>query len=257
MRSAYHIVTHRPLSDFVALLWLSEDYVQPHAAERLLPTGAMDLVLTLDGLGGVGNVVSGAHSRFTLLDTSRPLTLIGVRFKPGGGFPFFGGPAGELQDLNVPLDLLWGREAELLRERLLEAPTPADKLGVLEADLERRLRHRPARDPAVKYAIDTFKHPGTSVAAVVERVGLSPRRFIARFRDEVGLTPKVFCRIHRFRRVIAALQSPQRADWPTIALDCGYFDQAHFIHDFGEFAGVSPSAYLRQRTSPNHVAVID
>jgi AraC-like DNA-binding protein len=257
MRSAYHLITSRPLSDFVALLWLAEDYVQPHAAERLLPTGAMDLVMSLDDSGSVGDVVSGAHSRFTILDTSRPLTLIGVRFKPGGGFPFFGPPAGELQDLHVPLDALWGREAQLLRERLLEAHTPAAKFCVLQDCLQERLRHGPARDPVVEYAIGTLKHPGTTVARVVERVGLSPRRFIARFRDEVGLTPKVFCRIHRFRRVIGALESRQKIDWATIALDCGYFDQAHFIHDFGEFAGVSPSAYLRERTSPNHVAVVD
>ncbi len=257
MRSAYHFVTCRPLSDFVAVLWLAEGYVQPHAAERLLPTGAMDLVLSLDNSGGVGDVVSGAHSRFTILDTSRPLNLIGVRFKPGGGFPFFGPPAGELQDLNVPLDALWGPEASLLRERLLEAPTPVAKFCVLEGCLQQRLRQGPARDPVVQYAIEMFKNPGTSVAGVVERVGLSPRHFIARFRDEVGLTPKVFCRIHRFRRVIGALQAPEQIEWATIALDCGYFDQAHFIHDFREFAGVSPSAYLRQRTSPNHVAVTD
>jgi AraC-like DNA-binding protein len=259
MRSAYHRVTSRPLCDFVELLWLSEAYAQPHASERLLPTGRMNLVLSLDEHGPIGDVVAGAQSRFALLDTSRPLSLVGVVFRPGGGFPFFGVPAGELQDLSVSLDTLWGREAPLLREQLLEAPSPAAKFQVVETYLRRRLHHGPVRSPAVQYAIETFRAPtaSPSVATVVERIGVSPRRFIAAFRDEVGLTPKVFCRIARFRRVIGAVQSAERGDWAAIALDCGYFDQAHFIHDFRKFAGVTPTAYLRQRTSTNHVRVGD
>jgi AraC-like DNA-binding protein len=259
MRSAYQAVTARPLSDFVEMMWLAEDYAQPHSSERLLPTGRMNLVLSLGERGPVGNLVGGAQSRYAILDTSRPLSLLGVVFKPGGGFPFFGLPAGELQDSNVPLEALWGREASFLSEQLFAAASSPAKFQVVESYLRSRLRHAPVRDAAVEYAIDTFKHPtrSPSVAAVVERIGLSPRRFIAAFRGEVGLTPKVFCRIARFRRVIGALQRAEHLDWATVALDCGYYDQAHFIHDFRQFAGVSPTAYLRDRTSVNHVRVID
>jgi AraC-like DNA-binding protein len=259
MRSAYRTVTGRPLSDFVEMLWLAQDYVQPHASERLLPTGRMNLVLSLEEHGHVGDVVAGAHSRYSILDTSRPLSLLGVVFKPGGGFPFFDLPAGELQDSSVPLATLWGGAAPLLREQLLAAASPAAKFQVVESHLRSRLRQGPTREAAVQYAINAFKDPTKSpnVTSVVERIGLSPRRFIAAFRDEVGLTPKVFCRIARFRRVIAALQSAEYVDWAALALDCGYYDQAHFIHDFREFAGVSPTAYLRNRTSANHVRVGD
>ena len=259
MRSAYHTVTSRPLSDFVEMLWLAEDYVQPHSSERLLPTGRMTLILSLDEHGHVGDLVAGAQSRYMILDTSRPLSLLGVVFKPGGGFPFFGLPAGELQDSSVPLDAIWGSEACFLREQLLAAPSSSAQFQIVESHLRSRLRHAPTREPAVQYAINTFRDPtkSPSVATVVERIGLSPRRFIAAFRGEVGLTPKVFCRIARFRRVIAAVQVAENADWATVALDCGYYDQAHFIHDFREFAGVSPTTYLRERTSTNHVRVSD
>ncbi len=259
MRSAYHTVVSRPLSDFVEMMWLAEDYVQPHSSERLLPTGRMNLILSLDEHGRVGDLAAGAHSRSAILDTSRPLSLLGVVFKPGGGFPFFGIPAGELQDSSVPLDALWGRDASVLSEQLLAAASSSAQFQIVESSLRSRLHRAPAPDAAIRYAIDSFKDPmrSPSVAAVVERIGLSPRRFIAAFRGEVGLTPKVFCRIARFRRVIEGLQRTADVDWATVALDCGYYDQAHFIHDFSEFAGVSPTTYLRQRTSANHVRVSD
>lgn len=253
-----HRVTRRPLSDFVDYLWLSESYAQPHAAEWVLPTGNMGLVLKLDAHGRVGDALSGARTRSFVLDTSRPLNLIGVAFKPGGGFPFFGGPAGELQDLSIPLDILWGRKAETLRQQLLEARTATARFCVLETFLIRQLSRQLHRHPAVRYAIEVFQNGATtiSVGSVADCTGLSARRFIEVFRREVGMTPKVFSRLSRFRAVLNAIESTTHVDWTATALKCGYFDQAHFIHDFRDFSGMSPSTYIRHRTAgPNHVRI--
>jgi AraC-like DNA-binding protein len=257
--SLIHAVTHRPLSDFVDFLWLSQGYVQPHAAERVLPTGRMDLVIGLDEATAIRALAAGARSTSFLLGTSTPLTLIGVRFKPGGGFPFFACAAGELQDLSVPLDALWGPTANSLREQLLEATIPRRQFAILERHLLERLRNGPRRHPAVQYALTTFQHTAAAtVATVVARTGLSARKLIELFRGQVGLTPKVFARMCRFRRVIGSLDTRMDVDWAETALSCGYFDQPHFIHDFRAFAGVSPAVYLRHRTAnPNHVRIAD
>ena len=93
---------------------------------------------------------------------------------------------------------------------------------------------------------------------MVEQVGFSQRRFIQLFSDEVGLTPKLFCRVNRFQRVVRRLATMNEVDWAQVALDCGYYDQAHFIHDFQAFAGITPSAYLQDRTEHlNHVPLVD
>jgi methylphosphotriester-DNA--protein-cysteine methyltransferase len=252
-----HRITRRPLSDFVDFLWLSEGYAQPHAAEHVLPAANMSLVINLDARDPSRDVLSGARTRALILDTSKPLSLMGVCFKPGGGFPLFDGPAVELQDLSVSLETLWGASAAaLLRERLLEANRAAAKFRILERFLVDRVRAASDPHPAVKYALAAFgKRAGAaSVAAVTERTGFSARRFIALFRNEVGLTPKVYCRLARFREVVVTLTTTSRVDWTEIALASGYYDQPHFNHDFREFAGMSPSDYLRHRTSsPNHV----
>jgi len=258
MRSLIRLIKRRPLSDFVDFLWLSQGYVQPHAAERILPAGRMDLVISLDATTGWRALGSGARSSSIMLNTARPLTLMGVGFKPGGGFAFFPCPAGELQDASVALETLWGPTANTLRERLLEAATAHNRFVILEEHLLKSLRNGPERHPAVRYALNAFQSaPSTvTVADVVERTGLSPRRLIEVFRNQVGLTPKMFARLCRFRRVIGNIQPGAQIDWADIAVECGYFDQPHFIHDFREFAGVSPAVYLRDRTAnPNHVRI--
>ena len=73
---------------------------------------------------------------------------------------------------------------------------------------------------------------------------MSQRRFIEIFRNEVGVTPKAFSRLRRFQHVLGAVEHLTDVDWTDVAVECGYFDQAHFIHDFREFAGVTPSLYL-------------
>ena len=90
--------------------------------------------------------------------------------------------------------------------------------------------------------------------AVTDKVGLSAKRFIERFKSDVGLTPKRYCRIRRFQRAVTLVHQGSEIDWAAVALDCGYFDQAHFIHDFKSFAGLTPTSYQAARTSfQNHV----
>jgi AraC-like DNA-binding protein len=95
------------------------------------------------------------------------------------------------------------------------------------------------------------------VGDVVQRIGLSSRRFVDLFRAEVGLSPKVYCRIRRFNEALRRVEQLTDVDWVDVALSCGYFDQAHFNHDFRAFSGVSPSTYLRHRTARTHVAITD
>ena len=248
-----------PLSDFVDFLWTYEGYLSPHAHERLLPTGTIELVFTMDADGGVAGGIAGPRSEFMVLDTPRPFSVIAVHFRPGGGVPFFGVPGCELHNRNVTLDLMWGRYAATVRDRLWEAETPEQRFRILEEALLTRARGSLDRHPAVRYALGMFESSNGArrVGDVVQRIGLSSRRFVELFRSEVGLSPKAFCRIRRFNEALRRIERLTDVDWADVALSCGYFDQAHFNHDFRAFAGLSPSCYLRHRISRIHVAVTD
>src|SRR5262245_44918788 len=260
-----------PLSEFVELLWLYDGYDPGHPRERLLPTWTMELVIDLDDApmrvaagdrepfhAYRGPLLCGTHSTPFVIDTSAPATVLGVHFKPGGAFPFLPVPAGELQDAHVPLADLWGRRADELRDRALEARTPQERLRVLERCLGAMAPRPLERHPAVSFALSEFpRGPGArSVATVAKYAGLSRRRFTELFRSEVGLTPKRFCRVVRFQEVLRRVQRHRRVDWSAVALRSGYFDQAHFINDFREFCGVTPTAYLECRGDHlNHLPV--
>jgi AraC-like DNA-binding protein len=259
-----------PLSAFVELFWLSEGYAQPHARERLLPQGTVELIVNLRAetsqvyrgeddrpQGFRGPLVCGPHSGFFAIDTAREMSVLGVHFRPGGAFPFFRPPAGELHDAHVPLDAMWGPAAAELHERVLAAPTPHARFRALEQVLLAQAAHPLQRHPAVAFALRQFGR-GLGVRQVGEQLGLSPRRFIDAFRDEVGLTPKLFCRVQRFQQVVRLLGAGRPVEWTAVALGCGYYDQAHFIHDFRAFSGFNPTAYLARRTEHlNHVPLPD
>ena len=250
-----------PLSDFVEMLWLYEGFTISHTKERLLPTGTVDLVVNLreDQPDFRTPIVVGPHSAHSLLDTSLEASVIGVHFKPGGAAPFIGAPLDELHNLDVSLDLLWSAGVQELRDRILAAPTAPAMFQVLERALLRAARSF-NRHTAVAYALRHFEavpHAQT-IAQVARAVGFSERHFIKRFREEVGLTPKLFCRVRRFQEVVRMVHRATEVNWTEVAVSCGYFDQAHFINDFREFSGLSPTIYLACKGDhQNHVPLLD
>ena len=233
-----------PLSAFVNLIWAYEGYEQPHELERVLPDAGMELVINLaedasrlydpeDGSvsqESPGSIVSGPHSEHFVIDTAEQRSVVGVSFKPGGAPPFLGLPAAELQDAHVPLEALWGAAfVAALRERLLESGSMEARLAIAEEALLKQANGDLTRHPAVTYALNQFRGvPHTrTVADVTEQVGLSPRRFIQLFDQEVGLTPKLYCRIRRFQKALRVIDGGRATGWTDIALRCGYYDQAH------------------------------
>jgi AraC-like DNA-binding protein len=263
-----------PLSAFINQIWAYEGYEQPHELERVLPDASMELIINLaedatrmyDSEDGSlassfpGSIVSGAHSGHFAIDTAEQRSVVGVSFRPGGAPPFLGLPAAELQDAHVPLDALWGTATVAsLRERLLAAHSMEARLAIVEVALLEQANGNLSRHPAVTYALNQFRGvPHTrSVADVTERVGLSPRRFIHLFDHEVGLTPKLYCRVRRFQKALRVIQAGRVTGWTDI-LRCGFYDQAHFIRDFQEFSGLTPTAYAAQRGEHlNHVPLPD
>jgi AraC-like DNA-binding protein len=262
-----------PLNNFVELFWFYDGFPKrPHKKERLMPDGSVELVINLnedesriydrehldkcDRLPGT--LVCGPHSGFFVIDTAEQDSVMGIHFKPGGAFPFFSAPVDELHNLHVSLEDLWGPEAGLLRERLLEAPTPEKKFQVLETSLLAQAWKPLERHRAVGFALGLFRniHTAPAIADVTDQIGISSRRFIQLFSNEVGLTPKLFCRVRRFQQVLKKIHTGAEIDWIDLAISCGYFDQAHFIHDFKIFSGINPTTYLVQKTEHlNHVPI--
>ncbi len=263
-----------PLDQFVESIWVCRDEPAPRRFQRTLPSGAPQLVVNLaedqtrvyretpHGLACItapGSIVSGIASHAQIIDTDEQTYVAGVSFRAGGTVPFVAHPAHELTNADVPLDAIWGDAAtRRLRERLLGARSPVAALDVLELTLGDAWQGRRGH-PAVVFALDQFhRRPSVArVAHVTAALGLSERRFIERFTSEVGVTPKRFCRLRRFQHVVSTAHPLRDADWAGLAVSCGYADQAHLIHEFREFSGMTPRAYEQGKTVfQNHVSFL-
>lgn len=260
-----------PLSALIQQLWYYEGDPVAHSHESVLPDGSAEFVINLredwvrvydpcdhsriTRLSGIALVAPRSESM--VIDTEGQACVMGVHFTPGGIFPFLGFPVREVRNQVHSLEDFWKGEASDLRNRLLEAPSLGSRFQILESALVRRAGIRLGNHPAVGFALGKFsKSPGpNSLSAVANAIGLSSRRFIEVFDREVGLTPKRFCRVRRFQQSLSLIRSTDEINWADLALNCGYFDQAHFIHDFRAFCGMTPTEYHAHRDSrhANHV----
>ena len=234
------------LVPYVEMLWYEDGDQAARHRERILPGGCFMLVVELTGGPGV---VIGMRSRSIEINPTAIHSVIGVIFRPGGARPFFNVAAHEFHSNVVSLDLVWGCAVHGMRDRLRQAPTVAEKFRLLEGELHSRVQRRFGLHPAVQYGLTQFHrrpHLGR-VLEVARDAGLSRRRFAQLFREQVGTTPKQYCRLHRFHNVTKQICAGGAVDWADLALADGYSDQAHLSHEFREFSGLSPSAFLSGR----------
>ena len=258
------------LAPFIRALWHANAPDTAYQRERILPNGCVEIILNLardflmdcnEGQPDRANapsLVVGARSIYEIVDTADMAALIGIHFKPGGFAPFVGERADEFSNLNRPLADLWGSSVARLRDALREIPDAVARLDYLEAFLLDRFTAPRPRHPVVQFALGRFAHYDSlaTVRSVAQSSGWSERRLSQVFREEVGFSPKAWCRIQRFQRAVRQLHAGVSLPWAELALDCGFYDQSHFANEFRAFSGIDATTYSALRTGfTNHIRV--
>ena len=257
-----------PLSALVESIWDCRQTMPAHRLERLLPSARPQLIVNLaedetrvydDDLRcsrNAGAALDAPSHRGVVIDTAEQTAVVGVVFRAGAAAAFFRERMDRIANRHVDLDGIAGGAGHL-RQRLLEAVNARSRLHLVEQWLAAHAAKVDARmHPAVAHALRLLDAtPETCrIPAIAADCRMSPRRFGELFREQVGMAPKRYARLQRFRRVVAQAHRRERVEWAWVAADCGFHDQAHLVHEFRAFSGMTPTAYLaRQGEWPAHV----
>jgi len=246
-----------PLSEFVECFWTLEgDGRSQHDGDLILPDGCVEMVLNFGDpfcehkkhnqkLAQPLRLVVGQMTGPMRIGPTGSVQLIGVRFHPGGSRPFFQVQTEELTNRYAALDDV---ATDLDREIIAREFEPSSlerSVGVLEELLTRRLHQPSSEDAPVRHAARCILRSNglISIDELASGAGISARQLERRFLREVGIGPKLLCRILRFQQVFHAVDRDS-GNWASVAAHCGYYDQSHLIRDFQQFAGAAPALIL-------------
>ncbi|HEX3961515.1 MAG TPA: helix-turn-helix domain-containing protein [Trebonia sp.] len=242
--------------------------VEP-TAHRGLPSPWLTMIITLDEPLVIARhpdprqpasthvfLLGGLHTTPALITHEGSQSGIQLALTPLGARALLGLPAAELASIDVEAADVLGRLAGEVRERVVAAPDWAGRFAVLEELLAGRARaggeasgSAPVK-PEVGYAWRRLRETrgAVGVADLAAETGWSARYLGEQFRAEMGLSPKAAARMIRFDRARRCLLGRQAAGdrvmLAELAVECGYYDQAHMARDFRDLAGCPPRATL-------------
>jgi AraC-like DNA-binding protein len=227
---------------------------------RELPCTFVPIIIDLDAGWAVthrqhtaplqlGSFVAGITDGPVLVRHGGSARCLQVDLTPLGARRLVGMPMSELANQSVPIDDVFGRYGRELVQRVGEAPNWPTRFALIDDAIRARLADAAPIDSGVEWSLRRITTSGgaAAIGELAGELGWSHRRLIARYRDFVGLPPKLVARIVRFERLTAVLASNPAADWADTAAACGYFDQAHLAREVRELADITPTE-LRAQT---------
>src|SRR5438552_8473250 len=237
-------VEHEPpplLREYVECLW-TRGTSEPNAQHHVIPDGCIDLVLAYGAAGGEPPQVAlavGTMTRPLVVGADEACAYVGVRFWPGRALPFLGMPASELTDLRIDIADVWQDRGASLEN--LHGLEPADVPSAFEGLLVARIARANPVDLTVDAAVRAILRAGgnLSIASLAPALGVTRQHLARAFALHVGVPPKTFARVTRVRRALAKARVASAVDWAALAIDVGYYDQAHLAGEVREVTGRS------------------
>lgn len=249
------------LAGLVEAVWASEG-VDCFQQEEILPRTRTEVLFSLGDRhwlrdhrspeldrGFERSFVSGLQGRPLHVESPPTTSMAGVRLRPEGVASFLRDTPAAIAGAVLDLDDILGREVDRLREQIACADGLDRRVLLLADAVARHLDPAPALPDAVRCALAEIhaSRGGASIREIVEACGRSHRWLTERFRSEVGIAPKAYARLVRFESAFAELCRRGRVRWAEFAAEAGYYDQAHMVREFREYAGATPTDVFRRR----------
>jgi AraC-like DNA-binding protein len=247
----------RELAPHVECFWAVSDPRSraDRPPERVVPDGCPELIVHLGDpfarrIAGrwvkqPRAFLAGTLTRPWLLRAGRRVDTMSVRFRAGEATAVFPLAMSEAADREVPLFRLVGRPAATaLLGGLRDAATAGGRFAAASKWLRSRLAAAPPRRGGAGPAVDAIRtsRGQARIEDLSRSLGWSRRRLERAFARDLGIPPKLYARIVRLNAVLATLDEGERAAAVDLALEAGYFDQAHLLRDFRILAGRAPRA---------------
>jgi AraC-like DNA-binding protein len=225
------------LLPFISHYWMS--CIDESAAHPILPDCCIDVVFEIRHT--VGGRIYGAATHKSSCAISLDCRYLGICFLPGQFRHFLKHPAVHFTDNSMEIADLAG----LKRELLVDDIGHESVFQVLDRALSNWLERQPVAMDWIDQALNTLdrRHGNIRIEALVTDLGLSRRQVERRFLDVVGVSPKTYARIRRWKRAQLLLRTQPALPLASVALDSGYADQSHMNRDFHRLIGESPKSF--------------
>jgi len=269
---------HNPafqLHNFIKHIIYYEGFNPVHKMDRFLPDGNTEIIIDLtdhaqhiydnETLTEIQTCrhawVSGVRTRPITIPSGKGSRMLIVAFKKGKAYPFYDLPMLELADRVVDADLIFGEKFHDLREQLLNTASIHQMFILIEKFLLQQagvLLNANTPSSCVEYAVSNItKRPNIQgVQQLSSHIGYSQKHFIDLFKKQVGVSPKQYLKIMRFQKVIQEIENNKFIHWSNVAIESGFYDQAHFINDFKDFSCFTPNEYMKRKTETlNYIPV--
>lgn len=197
--------------------------------------------------GGMDIHVVGARQRVHRKRIAGGHRAAFVRVPSGTHRAVFGIPANALVGHTLPIDDVWNRsDAQVLLEKLADQRDAGAAASVLEQAIAERVAAAPVgiRQGLVHHAADLLER--ATVGDVSTQLGVSERHLRRVFQDSIGVNPKAYARLKRFDRAVFCALEDLGASWSGVAVEAGYYDQAHLIAEFHSIAGTTPQKFMSE-----------
>lgn len=236
-------------------------YNAPDAYEKLLPDGNAQLIIALDdswrilpqaGLSFRHAWITGMQTRPLIYTAEQEASTVCIQLQPDGLFMLTGIPAIEFQDMLIEATAVWGTAITHLREKLLHAHHSQEIIALITTFLQKQSQS-PSHTPTQEFIlyIQQQLSQGQPLSEISRTVGYSHKQLIHIFKKQVGLSPKKYQRLLRFNKTLTLLAANPLPD--DIVTACHFYDQAHYIKEFKQFTGYTPTEYLSYPRNYPHV----
>lgn len=244
---------HPALSTLIQCYWAvkSPQPIQSILTEKLYPDGGTTLIFDFSR-SPIPHISFNAFFHLNSIQFSGQIDRLGIRFCAGGAFKLLNLEMPLMIDKEYLIDDLNIQEFDSLKEQLVSASATLDRIEIINNWLLRKVIKTQSRQDYIQNMLSLMKEPKVLIADLMTHIPMSRRQLERKFQLEVGIAPAKIKLLQQIKQARLLISKKPEMPLVQVALETGFYDQAHFIRQFHKVTGQTPGQYRQKKMSQKY-----